>query len=220
MQYTLNNKLYSFPATLEEITVGQKIVFQEEHGRLLEERARTIAAITDTFEKEIEQTHLDVETAVRTFAFYAGIPFDQVASTIDMNGILHIYNTCREQLIIEEQSMELQPSYQWKGETWFPAVPDSKPSENFSINDYAACSNILRSIYSFGLGKWETLPYLCAVYLRKENEPFTPELVADGSERLALMRELPLSIALAIGSMLNGFLVISNNIVNQKAEIL
>jgi hypothetical protein len=71
-----------------------------------------------------------------------------------------------------------------------------------SLNEFLHAKEIVRQLVSVGSGNWEPLPYLCAIYLRKKGEPFTEELVTEGSERIELMKTLPLDIALSVGFFL------------------
>ena len=218
MLFTVNQHPYSFPSSLADITVGQIIAFNEEHGKILAARSQAIAEMTDEFDRDIEQSQLSLETAARTFSFHTGMPFATVSKEIDIMGLLEIYNTCRDEMFTEEQALKPQPSYQWKGETWVIAIPESLASDNITIKEFVASNNLVISLNGISKGNWTKMPYLCASCLRKEGESFNESMATEGSERMALMLELPLNIAIPIGNMLAGILQISNVITNEKSQ--
>ena len=47
-------------------------------------------------------------------------------------------------------------------------------------------------------GKNEALYHLCAAFFRQEGEPYTSELVDDDGDRIALIKTLPLNLALCV----------------------
>jgi len=55
-----------------------------------------------------------------------------------------------------------------------------------------------------GSGKWESMLRLCAIYLRKKGEEYKEEFLYEDSERLLLMQQLPMNIAMQVGFFLTG----------------
>ena len=197
---------YTFPSSLADIKLSQRIEFYALHGKFLDEEASRINAIEDLFDKEAEQTQWYLDLAARSLSFYTGIPYESIRSEISIIDLLEIYNTDISQLHQQESDIDLLPSYLWDGEEWFLAAPEVLPGGPFVFNEFLHSKEIVRQLNAVGKSKWDALPYLCAIYLRKKDEPFTEELVRDGSERLRLMQELPLSIAIAVGFFLSGTL--------------
>lgn len=204
MDVRYKDQVYTFPASLNAITLRQRIAFNEAHGKALDDMSKTIAAIKDEFVRETEQTQWHLENAARAFSFYTGIPFDEVRSEVGITDLLHVYNTDMQAMYKEETEVELKPVYNWKHEDWYLTIPELKPTDKMVLNEFIVSKEIVRALHDAGQGKWDTLPYLCAIYLRKKDEPFTEELVQEGSKRLALMQELPLDIAIAVGFFLTG----------------
>lgn len=212
MKFTYKDNTYHFPASLAEITLGQRIGFYEQFGKALEERAIAIDKMTDEFDKEAESSIWHLDMAACTLAFYTGIPVEEIKSSVDMADLLHIYNTDMRQLHDQEQAIELQQSYEWNGEVWVIAAPELTPVSTMTLIEFITAKEAVRQLHAVGKGKWESLPYLCAAYLRKKGEEFDEAFTIEGSDRMKLMLELPLNIALAVAFFLSGTLSIYTTI--------
>jgi len=195
---------YTFPSSLDAITLRQRIAFNDEHGKHLDDWAKAIAEMKDEFKKEGERSHWHLDNAARMLSFYTGIPFEQVSKEVFITDLLYIYNTQMQELFRQEAEMQLQNIYSWNDEDWYITTPELKPTDNMALNEFIVSKEIVRMLNAAGQGKWDMLPYLCAIYLRRKDEPFSEELVQEGSERLALMQDLPLDIAIAVGFFLSG----------------
>lgn len=208
MQFEYNNKKYSFPASLADITLGQRVDFFGKYGKDLEQKLLGIDAIADEFEKEGEMAVLNIDLAVKEFSHYTGIPLADVQNKIDLNSLMEIYAVDMELLREQERNIAWQPEYEWNGETWTISPPNIGPSDNMILNEFLHGKEIVRQMAKLGRGKWDTLPYLCAIYLRKKGESFAEHLVAEDSERIRLMELLPLDIALGVAFFLSSTLAI------------
>ena len=217
MTFEYKDKEYSFPSLLSEITLGRRIAFYEQHGKAMDAQAAELEKARE--EKTMSESDMElavmvwrIEMAVRSFSFYSGIPLEEVQGGIDINDVMTVYNVDIELLMEQEREVVLQPSYRWKDENWTIAPPDLKTDSGITFNEFLHAKEIVRQLQAVGRGKWDALPYLCAIYLRKENEPFSEALVSENSERMQLMQELPLDIALAVGFFLSCTLSIYLNI--------
>lgn len=195
---------YTFPESLTEITLGKRIQFYHEHGIYLDKQAAIIDTIEDDFEKELSVSAWHLELAARTFSFYTGIALASVHSDIAIVELLTIYNNEMQSLFIQEKETELLQQYQWNNEKWILATPEVLPTSKVCFNEFIYAKEIVRQLSSLSKNKWDMLPYLCAIYLRKEGEYFNEEFCIEGGERYKLMLELPLNIAIAVGFFLSG----------------
>ena len=212
MEISFKGLNYQFPSSLQDITLGQRIGFYIEHGKSLDDRAKVIEALTDEFDKELERTSWHLDYAARMLSFYTGIELDTVKTEMPIVDLVHIYNTCVSVLNEQEQSVELQTAYSWQDNEWILSVPELLPNSDMNLNEFIYAKEAVRNLDSLGKSKWESLPYLCSIYLRKAGEPFSESLVAAGSERMELMNNLPLNIAIAVGFFLTGIMNIYTNI--------
>jgi hypothetical protein len=208
MQFEFKDQTYTFPATLTEITLGKRVAFFREYGKELEERSKAIEAITDTLEREAETAILNLDVAMKEFAHYTGIPLKAVMEEIDMNSLINIYSVDIAMLREQEQQISLQTEYEWQGKLWVISPPELQPDNKMTFNEFLHGKEIVRQLNKLGSGKWDALPYLCAIYLREKDEPFTEDLVKESGERLRLMNELPMDIALGVAFFLSGTLSI------------
>lgn len=203
MKLQFKDTIYNFPSSLSEITLRQRIEFHERYGKLLDDSAKVLAEIKDDFDRENEMNVWHLDNAAKNFSFYTGIPLDQVTKEFPIIDLLHIYNTDMQLLFEQERSGELKQVYEWNEETWLLTTPELKPTDKMTLNEFVVSKEVVRSLHGAGNGKWDTLPYLCAIYLRREGEVFQEEFVQDGSNRIQMMLDLPLNIAIAVGFFLS-----------------
>lgn len=188
MTFNYKGKEYKYPNTLTDITLGQRIQFDELYGHALKKQDDGI--------DEVAQTML---FAVQSFSFFTGIPLDEVKENIDLGQVMNVYNVSLTMLLGEESEIQLRDVYEFNGEEWHIASPSLTPDSKMTFNEFVTSKEIVRQMEQLGKGRWHSLPYLCAIYLRKKDEPFDESKLP---ERLELMKNLPLDIALAVGFFL------------------
>lgn len=182
MTFNYKDKQYEFPNTLAKITLGQRIAFQEMYGD------------PKVSEDELEQLELRLLEGVQAFAFYTGIPVEEVKGTFDVNQVMNVYTAGMK--MMNEEEMNLKPDM---GD-WTIAPPEVRADAQFTFNEFLTSKEIVRQMEEVGEGKWAALPYLCAVYLRKPGEVFDEKTLAKKAEE---MKALPLDIALAVAFFLS-----------------
>jgi hypothetical protein len=194
--FQFEGKGYSYPDSLSKITLGQRIAWQEFYGQRLEERAIALAEMPEGFDKEIAGADLYVDGAIQSFSFFTGIPLAD-CSRIDLPQLLNVYGAARA-VMAEQEEQHPEGPYAFKGELWYIAPPEVNTESKVTFNEFLVSKEVVRQLHAVGEGIWAALPYLCCVYLRKEDEPFTEALAREGGDRYQLMMELPLDIALAV----------------------
>lgn len=207
MDFRFKGTDHHYPATLGEITLGQRIKFHEQYGITLDKQAEEIKAMPEGADRDIEEDMWGFEAAVQTFSFFTGIDLEVVKREISLQQVSNVYNASLALLMEQESEIVLQAFYEWKGKKWTIAPPELSPASEMVFNEFLAAKESLRQLQSLGKGMWESLPYLCAVYLRPDGEAFD-ETIFD--ERREMMHELPLDIALAVGFFLESTLTIYN----------
>lgn len=206
MIYEFKGKELTFPATLADITLQQRVSFYQEHGKALDEMAGNVEKLTDEFEREIETTAWQLEMAVRSFSFYAGIPAEEVRKEFDVNQLLNIFATDMQRLTVEESEIVPDTTYTWNNEEWVLHTPELQANSDMVFVEFITAKEVCRRLNSMGKGKWDALPYLCAIYLRKKGEAFSEDLIDPAGKRFQLMLTLPLNIAIAVGFFLTSIL--------------
>lgn len=203
MRVRINGQEAVIPTSLSEITLGQRIDFHEQHGSELNEMATSIIEMEDGYEKDLEKTEFQIEKMFRTFAFFAGTTVEALKESQFIDDIARIYHSSLAILFDDEQNIELQQEYIWKGETWELHPPKLAHGSKMKVGEFIDAKQMIKNMIDVGKGKWEYMLPLCAIYLRKKGEPYQKEFIFDGSDRMELMRELPLDIALAVGFFLS-----------------
>lgn len=206
MRVIINDKEVVFPSSLSEYTLGQRIAFHQEHGVLLDQMLESILKMEDEFQKELEMVNYQLEKMFRTFAFFAGCTLEAVKEDKFIDDISNIYYSCLAVLFDEEKSLELQRSFLWKGEQWELAEPELKNGSKMKFGEFIDAKQTVKDMSDLGAGKWEAMLPLCAIYLRKKDEQYKEEFLFEGSERMELMKELPMDMAMQVGFFLNSCL--------------
>lgn len=203
MRILINDKEVVFPSSLSEYTLGQRIAFQKEHGELLDKMLESILAMEDEVEKELEMMNLHLEKMFRTFAFFAGCTLEAVKDDKFIDDVARIYYACLSVLFEEEKNIELQQSFAWKDQEWVIANPELKHGDRMKFGEFIDAKQTIKNMADLGKDKWEAMLPLCAIYLRKKDEPYKQEFLYEGSERMEEMKQLPMNIAMQVGFFLN-----------------
>jgi hypothetical protein len=206
MQVIINDKPITFPSSLSDVTLGQRIDFHKEHGNLLEKMLESIGKIEDQDLKEIELLGFQFERMFRTFAFFAGTSVEAIKESEFIDQVAQIYNTSLAMIFNEEAGMEQKNEFEFKGTTWYLHPAELKPGDKMKFGEVIEAKQIVKDMLDLGHGRWEAALRLCAIYLRKKDEEFSEEFLYDDSERMKLMRELPMDIALQVGFFLKNSL--------------
>lgn len=203
MKIILNGKQVTIPSSLSEITIGQRIDFHNQHGQLLDQMLESILKMEDEIFRDLELLQWQNEKMYRTFAFFAGTTPEALKESKFIDEIATIYNSSLAVLLEDEQNLELQREFVWKGEQWVIAHPELKQGHTMTFGELIDAKQTIQDIVQLGRGKWEYMVRLCAIYLRKKGEPYSEEFLYEDSERLKLMHELPMNIAMQVGFFLS-----------------
>ncbi|RFM30037.1 hypothetical protein [Deminuibacter soli] len=200
MQVTINDKLHDVPFDLADISLGQYLEYHQQYGRELDEAMQVIAKKeydgdqddTDLLRQMDIDAHIDNE-ALAWFSFWTKHDLFDVRQAPLIQPLLDRYRLFRsilQQAFTEAQ--QLPASVLWNGDEW--TIQDFKinPASSMSFNEVITAKEVMRQLHTLGKGRWEAMPYLCAVYFRKKDEAFTDDMVIEGGERLTLMQQLPM----------------------------
>jgi len=224
MRILVNDKEVVFPSSLSEYKLGQRIAFHQEHGVLLDKMLESIQAMEDEMQKELEMVNYQLEKMFRTFAFFAGCTLEAVKEDRFIDDVSNIYHSCLAVLFEEEKNMDLQRSFAWKDEEWVIAAPELKHGDRMKFGEFIDAKQTVKDMADLGMGKWEAMLPLCAIYLRKKDEPYKQEFTYEGSDRMELMKELPMNIAMQVGfflsSTMNFYINTLTSLKNQEQKEL
>ena len=224
MRILVNDKEVVFPSSLSEYKLGQRIAFHQEHGVLLDKMLESIQAMEDEMQKELEMVNYQLEKMFRTFAFFAGCTLEAVKEDKFIDDVSNIYHSCLAVLFEEEKNMDLQRSFAWKDEEWVIAAPELKHGDRMKFGEFIDAKQTVKDMADLGMGKWEAMLPICAIYLRKKDEPYKQEFTYEGSDRMELMKELPMNIAMQVGfflsSTMNFYITTLTSLKNQEQKEL
>lgn len=206
MQIELNDTTFTLPTTLQEFTLGQRIAFQQQHGNILDEMVKSILAMEDPFEQELETMTLQLEKAYRTFSFFSGVPVDVIKNSEQVGYIVNLYFSSMALLFESEEAITLQQTFYWQGEIWQLAKPELKQGDNMSFGEVIDAKQQVQNMHDLGLSHWEAMLPLCAIFFRKKDEPYEESFIYEDSDRMKLMLQLPMEYALQVGFFLNACL--------------
>lgn len=210
MKLLVNDIEKNIPFELAGITLGQFIEYYDKYGRELDVKLDELIGKTyeSQEEKELNQeldinTHID-EECIAWVSYWTGFSFEDIKDKPDILPVLSEYRKFREKLKqSEDLAKTLSGLIEWDGDKWEVQDYTVNPSSSMTFNEIITSKEIIRQIHALGKKKWDALPYLCAIFLRKVDEPFSDDFLKDGSERMKLMQSLPMNYAIQVAFFLS-----------------
>ena len=218
MRVVINDKEVVIPSSLSEITLGQRIDFHNQYGKELDQMLTSIMEMEEGPERELEVAQYHFERMFMTFGFFAGVEPEALKESKFIDDIANIYYSSLQVLFEDENNLDPQRLFNWKGEVWEIAPPLLSQSSKMKFGEIIDSKQIVQDLIELGAGKWEMMQKLAAIFLRKQDEPYRKEFMYEDSERLQLMRELPMDIALQIGFFLSSSINFCQNTLMSSAS--
>lgn len=213
MQVTINKKEFDVPFDLSLITVEQFMEYQRKYGDDVDSRYKLWKEKEyegDADEVELLKT-LDLEEIVdyEALCWFSYWTKHNLHEARDVPGIAPLLSQYRILNVnIRNQLSEVKEvfpkEYEWKDGVWTIDTYLVTPASNMTFNEIITAKETLRQLAAIGKGRWESLIYLCAIFLRQKDEAFTDEMIYEGGTRMELMKELPMNIALNVSFFLTG----------------
>lgn len=221
MQITHNGKKYNIPASLGEIQLKQVIAFQDKYGKELDEMQKSVDK-----DDELANFEITMDIACKSVSFFSGIPLEEIYKT-NLDQVASIYINVLSPLFAPVSERQLQKEYLFKDEFWTIESPELTFNNSMSFNEMILGKEIANDLQKFAIGKYEAMQKLCSIYFRKVDidekiEKFDESFVAEDSERMRIMEEIPMDIVLDIAFFLQSSMSIwmkhSQSLENQKEE--
>lgn len=208
MRIQINDKWIIVPSSLSEITLQQRIDFQQQHGNLLMEMEKSLETIEDEDDCELEQAQLNLEKMFRSMSFFTNCTVDALKESHVINDVVAIYVNSLDLVFKQEQELIDNPLYEftWKGVEWEIQQPELKHGNKMMFGEFIDSKQVIQNMVGLGKNRWECLVPLCAIYLRKKGEKYQESFANEDSDRQREMRSLPLDIALQVGFFLSSSL--------------
>ena len=206
MKFSYREKEYVLPVSLDQIKLKQRIEFDQLYKKEIQElQEQTFKFDENGNELPVDEVELAIFNgfvASKNFSFYTGIPLDEVERNISVEDVMVIYFSCFHQIYLQQEAVELKDSYVWNDEVWKLEAPNLTFQSKLTFNEFITSKQIIKQMHELGAGNWDVLPYLAAIYLRKDGEQFQENWLSENSERLQMMNELPMDIAVAVAFFL------------------
>ncbi|GEN74093.1 hypothetical protein [Chryseobacterium lathyri] len=226
MDFNWKGKTYSLPVTLNQVTVRQRIEFDAQY------RSEIVQLQENVFRKDEEGNELDVDemdvsllnvsVAAMNLSFFTGIPMSEIDSEMSVDDVMNLYFSCFHQLYEEQENIQLQEEYLFMDDFWKIETPVLSHESKITFNELITSKQVIKQMQELSAGKWDAIPILAAIYLKKEGEVFNESWLSPGSERLEMMYNLPMDIALAVAFFLQNsmdqFLKTSVYLQEEKTE--
>lgn len=206
MRILINKEEKTIPSSISEITLKQKIDFQNSYGKDLEAMAKSIIAMEDGVAKELELMQFQFEQMFKTMAFFTDIDEIVLKESEFIDKIASIYYASLAQMHEQEETFLLKHEFVWKEEIWVLDHPELKHGDRMTFGEMIDAKQIIQDMTDLGKNRWECMLPLSAIFLRKKDEAYDKSFLFEDSERLKLMEELPLDIAMNVGFFLNSSL--------------
>lgn len=211
MRIQINGQVKTLPSSLSQMTLGQRIDFHNQYGRDLEERTKKLAAIKDEALREIEASQISIDSMFAAVSFFTGIGREVLEESEYLNTIAGLYYSSLAVLFEDQDDLTLKPEYVFQDEIWKIQEPELRNGSAMTFGEFIDSKQIVKDLMDLGSGKWEALQHLCAIYLRRPDEAYEESFIYEDSDRLKLMLDLPMDIALAVGFFLTASL---NGLIN------
>lgn len=201
----INGTEYDVPFDPSLITLGQYIEYYEQYGQKLDEKIVEIIQDKETTddEKLIKLDAIVDEEAISWFSFWTKLDLFKAKDLPDIQPVLSSYRIFRYLLKSAEEDCKLPFRVNWNDEEW--EIQDFKvnPASKMSFNEVVTSKDMEEQVKKMNLGKFVALLYLSVIFFRKVGENFTDEMIHEDSERLNLMKTLPMSYALNVSFFLS-----------------
>lgn len=228
MQVIINDTAHKVPFSLDTIPLGKYVEWYDQYGRDLDNQLNELSKkkYDGDFEDVELNMHIDIDTHIDNeclswISFFTGFDLFDVRNEPFVLPLLHQYKLLR---VVMRESLEAAYDFplevEWNGDIW--QIQDFKVNNasQMNFNEIITSKEVMRQMYKLGKGKWDAMPYLCAVFFRKKGEAFSDELIQEGSERLTLMQQLPMTHAVQVAFFLNSCADIWKSISQSSPENL
>ena len=212
MKILINDKEVQLPISHREVTLGQRIDYENQYGKALREQLDAISKIEDEFEKEVELAGYHLQKMYSIFAFFAGTTVEAVKECTYVDQVFSIYNNLLKPLVEDPEVDEQERLFFWNNEIWELPEAELKHGSPMTFGEFIDAKQLIKDHIDMGGNKLEYLPKICAIFLRRQEEAYEESFLFEDSHRLQLMHSLPMDIAAAVSfffDQINEFIALS-----------
>lgn len=189
------------PQHLSEITLEQVVDFYNLYGRELDRRYKAILDMPEDSDERADAYMLySYDSAMQHYSFYTGEALDELIMLDDADKLVEA-NKAMCQWEIETPRIFTDEVFEFAGWHW-RIVPPVTVGKELTYAEFETVTDIALIFSDLQDGRIEALYELCAGYLRKldaDGHPEPSEATYDEvAERVELMKQLPVNIALTV----------------------
>lgn len=173
----------------------------------------------DGIDKELEITQFHLEQMFKTMSFFTGFSEESLKESEFIDKIAAIYYASVAALHGDEDNFEMQHEFNWNNELWTIAHPELKHGDKMKFGELLDAKQTIQNMADLGKNRWECMMPLAAIFLRRKDEAYEESFLYEGSDRLKMMENLPMNIAMCIGFFLTGSLSLYTEI-SQSSHLL
>lgn len=216
---------FSIPENLHEITLGKRIEYEtavnNQYNQKLKERQEYIqqtfgesANIDECIARIPKDIKLNweieyIEHVLKTLSFFSNIPQD-VLQACEIDSILQVF----EKLKIKVLNVDLKENeviseilkkgvFTWNKKDWVINTDVLIHSNNpVTLGQYVEANHLKILESRLANGYLDTLPYLCALFIREKGSEFKKENLP---KMASVFNDLPLSYAVAVAFFLTNY---------------
>lgn len=207
MEVKINNRTHEIPFDPASITLDQYIDYYNMYGKDLDDQLLKIQESEWENDEEKDEAYDDLldNEAISWFSYWTKLNLFEAKNTPDIFPILQEYRVMKKLFWDAEAEAEKKFSevVEWRGFKWYVQDFKINPASKMCATEVVTSKEVMRQIKKFNQGKWIALKYLSIIFFRKENEKFEDEMIYEGSERMKLIGELPVNLAMRVGFFLS-----------------
>ncbi|KAA5532663.1 hypothetical protein F0919_17940 [Taibaiella lutea] len=187
----------------EFITLGQAIDFHNQYGELIELRLKEIEEMDNDIAKDFELIDFEISNAFWLISYLTGKVVDELQSEITINEALDLYRHKISPLFNPER--EYSKTVAWNENIWYLPAQGLRPDSMMTFGEFIDSKVMAQNVIEEKGSKWEIIYYIAAIFLRQEEEFYSPGFLYENSIRLELFRSLPLEIAVLVAQWYESF---------------
>ncbi|NCX93166.1 MAG: hypothetical protein EBX40_00605 [Gammaproteobacteria bacterium] len=187
-----------------EIQLQKWVAWWNAYGKAHSDEVLRIEGLTNPKEKREATIQHTLDSSARTVAFFTNTELQVFADKFTAYDSMKLAAELTRTINTNGNELLRGELVNWQGTTWQLSAP--YVSENQTAEDHEVITDMALLYADIAAGKAEALYKLCAAYLRAPEEPYNAALIADNSERVELMKTLPVYYAFQIKHFINASL--------------
>lgn len=191
------------PGAFEQITIGQMIGFHDLYGKALHQEKEAISETEDGIEKDFSLMELRLKEAFSLIAFFSNEPLEKVKNEFDISLAMKIMEEQFEPIFNQEMDLALQ--FNWQKSVWHLPPIELNTKSKMTFGEFIDSKVSTQNAGDNETSTWEMLLNVACIFLLKPEETYNEEWLYPDSQRIELMKQLPVTIGRQVGKWFEEF---------------